>query len=177
MSDAPNGARPTEGAGGAGDALAELSPVRSMAAISFSFLLFTQVLSRVGAATLATLLPSAFPAQPDEATLVVPSTLGLVAMLVMSALNATLSGLVAGRVGRAFPLLHGIILGTILGMFGALSMGGLHDFPGWFALAFFLTPSLGASLGGYLASRVGGTRARRLVAEAVASKRPPSGDA
>lgn len=155
--------------------LAQLSPVRSMAAISFSFLLFTQILSRVGATTLAVLLPSAFPAQPDEGTLVVPGTAGLIAMLAMNVFNATLAGLIAGRIGQVLRLWHGVILGAILGMFAAISMDTLHGFPGWFAIGYLVTPAAGASLGGWLASRVKPAAASRIVAESV-PPRPPASD-
>jgi hypothetical protein len=37
--------------------LAQINTVRSMAAVSLTFLLFTQILSRVGATTLAVLMP------------------------------------------------------------------------------------------------------------------------
>ncbi|MFN7701013.1 MAG: hypothetical protein ACK5U8_24170 [Deltaproteobacteria bacterium] len=134
--------------------LAAINPVRSMAAVSLTFLLFTQVLSRVGATALAVLVPGAFPAQPDESTLVVPGTAGLVAMLGMTALNAALSGLLAGRIGRAMRLWHGVALGAILGMFAAISMDSLRGFPGWFAVGYLLAPIVGASTGGWLASRV-----------------------
>ncbi len=147
--------------------LAQISPVRSMAAISFTFLLFTQILSRVGATTLAVLMPGAFPAQPDETTLVVPGTTGLVAMLVMNVFNAALAGLIAGRIGRVLRLHHGLVLGAILGMFAAISMDSLQGFPGWFAVGYLVTPAAGASLGGWLASRVGPASTPRVVVESV----------
>ncbi len=147
-----------------------LSPVRSMAAISLMFLLFTQVLSRVGAATLAVLMPWAFPAQPDESTIVVPSAMGLAAMLAMTLFNATLVGLLAGRMGQVLRRWHGVTLGAILAMFAAISMEALQGFPGWFAIGWLVAPALGASLGGLLAERVGPRAAPRLVSETL----PPS---
>ncbi|MFO0715201.1 MAG: hypothetical protein U0353_35515 [Sandaracinus sp.] len=154
--------------------LAQVNPVRSMAAVSLTFLLFTQILSRVGATTLSVLLPGAFPAQPDEEHVVVPGTVGLVAMLLMTAFNATLAGLLAGRIGRVMRLWHGVVLGAILGMFAAISMEGLREFPGWFALGYLFLPPLGASFGGYLATRVQPPAARRIVSETVASRPPPT---
>jgi hypothetical protein len=154
--------------------LAQVNPVRSMAAVSLTFLLFTQILSRVGATTLSVLLPGAFPAQPDEEHVVVPGTVGLVAMLLMTAFNATLAGLLAGRIGRVMRLWHGVVLGAILGMFAAISMEGLREFPGWFALGYLFLPPLGASFGGYLATRVQPPAARRIVSETVANRPPPT---
>lgn len=152
--------------------LALISPVRSMAAISLTFLLFTQVLSRVGAVTLATLLPWAFPAQPDAETIVVPGTAGLAAMLAMTLLNATLAGLLAGRMAGALRRWHGVVLGAILGLFAAISMDAVRGFPGWFATGWLLAPALGASGGGFLAEWVAARRPRRLVSEPV-PPRPP----
>ena len=85
---------------------AVMSPVRSMAAISLGFGLFTQVLGRVGATALAALLPGAFPQQPDPDVVVLPSDVGLVAMMVMTFANAVLAGLITGRVARFMPVLH-----------------------------------------------------------------------
>jgi hypothetical protein len=155
--------------------LAQVNPVRSMAAISLTFLLFTQILSRVGATTLAVLMPGAFPAQPDETTVVVPGTAGLVAMLVMTVVNAVLAGLLAGRIGRVLRLWHGVLLGAILGMFAAISMDALRDFPGWFALGYLVAPPAGAALGGWLASRVAPAPAKRLVSEPVSPAAPSKG--
>lgn len=152
---------------------AQLNPVRSMAAISLTFLLFTQLLSRVGAAALGALLPDAFPAQPEEGALVVPSDLGLAAMLVVTAVNATLVGLLAGRIGRVMRLWHGVVLGAILGMFAAVSMGALQGFPGWFALGYLFAPAGGAAFGGWLSARVAPPPRPTLVSQPV----PPRGDA
>lgn len=156
--------------------LAQINPVRSMAAVSLTFLLFTQILSRVGATTLAVLMPGAFPAQPDESTLVVPGTAGLVAMLAMTVVNAVLAGLLAGRIGRVMRLWHGVVLGAILGMFAAISMDALREFPGWFAIGYLVAPPLGASVGGWLASRVAPAPAKRLVSESVPRTRDTSDD-
>jgi hypothetical protein len=156
--------------------LAQLSPVRSMAAVSFSFLLFTQILSRVGAVTLAVLMPGAFPAQPDESTIVVPGTAGLAAMLVMNVVNAALAGLIAGRIGRVMRVAHGVVLGAILGMFAAISMEALQGFPGWFAIGYLVTPPLGASLGGWLASRVRPSKGPALVSESLPARAKPGDD-
>ncbi|GAB4213405.1 MAG: hypothetical protein OHK0013_37250 [Sandaracinaceae bacterium] len=153
--------------------LALVSPVRSMAAISLTFLLFTQVLSRVGAVTLAALLPWAFPAQPDEERIVVPGTAGLVAMLAMTFVNAMLVGLLAGRMAGAMRRWHGVGLGAILGLFAAISMDAVRDFPGWFAIGWLLAPALGASAGGLVAERVAARAPKRLVSERL-SPRPPA---
>jgi hypothetical protein len=138
-----------------------------MAAVSLSFLLFTQILSRVGAVTLAALMPWAFPAQPDEETIVVPGTAGLVAMLLMTLGNATLAGLLAGRIAGALRRWHGVTLGAILGLFAAISMDAVREFPGWFAIGWLVAPALGASLGGLVAERVAARAPKRLVSEPV----------
>jgi len=151
--------------------LALLSPMRSLAAISFTFFLFTQVLSRVALATVSALLPWAFPAQSEEGALVVPEAPGLAAVLVTTFLNAILAGLLAGRIGGAMRRWHGVALGAILGLFAALTMGSLQGFPGWFALGWLLAPAVGASLGGFLAERVGQTSARPTVSDAVDASR------
>lgn len=147
--------------------LAQINPVRSMAAVSLTFLLFTQILSRVGATTLAVLMPGAFPAQPDESTIAVPGTVGLVAMLVMTLVNAVLAGLLAGRIGRVMRLWHGVTLGAILGMFAAISMDAVREFPGWFAIGYLVAPISGATLGGWLASRVTPQPTTLIVSESV----------
>ncbi len=153
--------------------LALISPMRSLAAISFTFFLFTQVLSRVALATVSALLPWAFPAQSEEGALVVPEAPGLAAVLVTTFLNAILAGLLAGRIGGAMRRWHGVALGAILGLFAALTMGSLQGFPGWFALGWLLAPALGASLGGFLAERVRKTSPDRAVGEPV----DPEGEA
>lgn len=176
MSEEPKDAEPRPEAPPADSELAQLNPVRSMAAVSLTFLLFTQILSRVGATTLAVLMPGAFPAQPDESTLVVPGTAGLVAMLAMTVVNAVLSGLLAGRIGRVMRLWHGVVLGAILGMFAAISMDALRGFPGWFAIGYLVAPTAGAALGGWLASRVAPAPAKRLVSETVTPEAPRQSD-
>lgn len=157
--------------------LALISPVRSMAAISFTFFLFTQVLSRVALATVNALLPWAFPAQAEEGALVVPEVPGLIAVLATTFLNAVLAGLLAGRIGRAMRRWHGVTLGAILGLFAAISMDQLQGFPGWFALGWLLAPAVGASLGGFLSERVGPKVTPRLVSESVAPRAGKAGSA
>ena len=155
--------------------LALLSPMRSLAAISFTFFLFTQVLSRVALATVSALLPWAFPAQSEEGALVVPEAPGLAAVLVTTFLNAILAGLLAGRIGGAMRRWHGVALGAILGLFAALTMGSLQGFPGWFALGWLLAPAVGASLGGFLSERVGPKVTPRLVSETVSARAGEAG--
>lgn len=147
--------------------LAQLSPVRSMAAVSLGFGLFTQVLARVGAVTLGLLLPGAFPAQSEDGELVVPTTVGLAAMLVMSLANALLAGLIAGRIAGLAQRWHGVVLGGVLGLFGAISMDQVRGFPGWFALGYLLLPPVGATLGGFLAERVVAKAKPRIVSERI----------
>ena len=150
---------------------AVMSPVRSMAAISLGFGLFTQVLGRVGATALAALLPGAFPQQPDPDVVVLPSDVGLVAMMVMTFANAVLAGLITGRVARFMPVLHAMVLAGILGLFGATSMDQVRGFPGWFALGYLGLPALGATLGGWLAGRTE-KKAKAFVSETLVSRAP-----
>lgn len=158
MSEPDESAEPKrdgEAAPVAGGELAHISPMRSLAAISFTFFLFTQVLSRVALGTVNALMPWAFPAQPEEGALIVPAAPGLIAVLVTTFVNAVLAGLLAGRIGRVLRRWHGVTLGAILGLFAAVTMDQLQGFPGWFAIGWLLAPAVGASLGGLLAERVG----------------------
>jgi hypothetical protein len=147
----------------------EMSPVRSMAAVSLGFGLFTQILGRVGATALAALLPGAFPQQPDADVVVIPSDIGLMAMMAMTFANATLAGLITGRVARFMPVLHALVLAGILGLFGATSMDQVRGFPGWFAIGYLALPALGAALGGVLARRTE-KKAKTFVSETVVSR-------
>lgn len=146
-----------------------MSPVRSMAAVSLGFGLFTQILGRVGGSALAVLLPGAFPEQPDLDVVVMPSEIGLVAMTLMTFANATLSGLIAGRVARFMPFLHGLVLAGILGLFAATSMDQVRGFPGWFALGYLALPALGATFGGWLAQRTETKKTKTFVSETLVS--------
>ena len=157
-----------------------MSPVRSMAAVSLGFGLFTQIFGCVGASALAGMLPGEFPAQPDENTLAMPTEVGLIAMTLMNFANATLAGLIAGRVARFMPFLHGLVLAGILGLFAATSMDQVRGFPRWFALGYLALPALGATLGGWLAQRTERTKAKTFVSETVVtravSSEPPVDD-
>gem|GEM_PF-2708436 len=146
-----------------------MSPVRSMAAVSLGFGLFTQILGRVGGSALAVLLPGAFPEQPDLDVVVMPSEIGLAAMTLMTFANATLSGLIAGRVARFMPFLHGLVLAGILGLFAATSMDQVRGFPGWFALGYLALPALGATFGGWLAQRTETKKTKTFVSETLVS--------
>lgn len=148
-----------------------MSPVRSMAAVSLGFGLFTQIFGCVGASALAAMLPGEFPAQPDENTLAMPTEVGLFAMTLMNFANATLSGLIAGRIARFMPFLHGLVLAGILGLFAATSMDQVRGFPGWFALGYLALPALGATLGGWLAQRTEQQKkAKAFVSETVVAR-------
>lgn len=147
-----------------------MSPVRSMAAVSLGFGLFTQILGRVGGTALAVLLPGAFPEQPDPDLIVIPTDVGLFAMTLMNFANATLAGLIAGRVARFMPFLHGLVLAGILGLFAATSMDQVRGFPGWFALGYLALPALGATLGGWLAQRTEKRKAKTFVSETVVTR-------
>jgi len=140
-----------------------------MAAVSLGFGLFTQILGRVGGSALAVLLPGAFPEQPDLDVVVMPSEIGLAAMTLMTFANATLSGLIAGRVARFMPFLHGLVLAGILGLFAATSMDQVRGFPGWFALGYLALPALGATFGGWLAQRTETKKTKTFVSETLVS--------
>ena len=137
--------------------------------MSLGFGLFTQILGRVGGSALAVLLPGAFPEQPDLDVVVMPSEIGLVAMTLMTFANATLSGLIAGRVARFMPFLHGLVLAGILGLFAATSMDQVRGFPGWFALGYLALPALGATFGGWLAQRTETKKTKTFVSETLVS--------
>lgn len=136
-----------------GTALAAVSPLASAFAVAAGFAA-NWLLGGLSGMTLASSFPAEFPlGDPPR-----PTDTGLVLTTAAMALNATVAGLLTGRLAPVAPIVHAGILAGLFGMFALTGMDQARGLPGWFALAFALVPPATAVLGGWLA-RVG-SRAR-----------------
>lgn len=130
-----------------------VSPVRSVAAVSLGWGAFV-VLQTLGPALVYGLFPAHFPHPPagtDLATLdpltYMPTPTGLAMAALLHGVNAAAGGVITSRVAGYGFRWHGLALASLLGLFGALAMGGLRGYPGWFALATLFGAPLGVMIG------------------------------
>ncbi|MDW8246714.1 MAG: hypothetical protein RMJ84_09050 [Sandaracinaceae bacterium] len=130
--------------------LANWNPVRSVLAIAFAFLLFTQVFSRLTVFLLLATMPDAFPQQPEEGELLPPSKQGLLAISVLTLFHALLAGALAARLAIFAPTIHAAVLGVLFTYFAQRSVGALRFFPSWFVVGQLFLPLIGSTMGGWL---------------------------
>ncbi len=126
-----------------------LSPAKSALAVLAGFVVLW-VLRILFLMTAGALFPSLYPAEEGAH----PTTNGLVLSLVGELINATLAGLVVGRLAGRAPIAHAGILAGLCGFFALTSMDQVIGFPGWFAIGFAVTAPIGLLVGGLIASRV-----------------------
>ena len=134
---------------------AGVSPFASAAAVAAGFGA-NWFLGGLSGVALASLFPAEFPiGDPPQ-----PTTVGLVLTTLAMALNATVAGLLVGRIAPIAPVVHASILAGLFGMFALTSMDQARGLPGWFALCFAFVPPAACVLGGWLARVVKRRRAR-----------------
>lgn len=140
---------------------AAVSPLASAASIAAGFAA-NFFLGGLSAMALASLFPAEFPlGDPPQ-----PTTLGLMLTTLAMGLNATVAGLLVGRLAPIAPVIHAAILAGLFGMFAMTGMDQAHGLPGWFALSFALVPPAACVAGGALARLGARRRAQRTPAGA-----------
>lgn len=120
------------------------SPIRSILAVVGGFVVLW-ILGGLYVGVLGSLAGDQFPEGG------VPTTTGLLLLLVGAVPNGIVAGLIVGRAAGHAPIVHAAVLGGLIGFVGMMSSEQAHGMPWWFALGRIALPILFLVLGGAIA--------------------------